>query len=445
MTDSRHMAHTSAAQQAQRVQAARALLSGRRQAAVISAMSPQQPDELLAAIITVARHTGVRLRILFADLSGSLAFLDGAARGEVAAGRLELISLAGAVPADLSPHISFYPNTLWDIDRHLTSGRVRVDALVARVHRTEDPLVVSLGPMIGYTPAALDAAEAVCLEITPPFRGPQSLSVPLSRAAYSYADDAYQARDARPAKPTTTQQEVIAAHVAALVPDEATVQFGLGAVPEAVTAALAGKRDLGLHSGILPASLASAISSGTFTGAAKLAHRGRHVATGLMSQTGAAGTPWPEAVLLLPLSQTHAQQTLEAIPRLWAINSAFEIDLNGQANAEYIDGVRVAGAGGQADFFRGAHGSVQGGSVLALPARTTKGRPRIVSQLGWPGLSATPPAEVNYVVTEYGTATLAGLTARERALALVTVAHPDDRAPLARAVRARDREERITR
>jgi 4-hydroxybutyrate CoA-transferase len=433
MTDSQHMTHTIAAQ---RIQAACALLSGRRQAAVISAMSPQQPDELLATIITMARHTGVRLRILFADLSGSLTFLDETARGEVAAGRLELISLAGAVPRDLSSHISFYPNTLWDIDRHLSSGHVRVDALVARVHRTDDPLWVSLGPMIGYTLAALDAAGAVCLEIAPPFSGPQSLSVPLSQAAYSYPDEAYQATDVRPAKPATTQQEAIAAHVAALVPDEATVQFGLGAVPGAVIAALAGKRDLGLHSGILPASLASAISSGTFTGAAKLAHRGQHVATGLMSQTGAAGTPWPDSVLLLPLSQTHAQQTLEAIPRLWAINSAFEIDLNGQVNAEYVDGVRVAGAGGQADFFRGAHGSVQGGSVLALPARTTKGRPRIVSRLGRPGLSATPPAEIDYVVTEYGTATLVGLTARERALALVTVAHPDDRAPLIRAVRA---------
>ena len=192
-----------------------------------------------------------------------------------------------------------------------------------------------------------------------------------------------------------------------------------------------GNRNLGLHSGILPARLAEAISAGTFTGAAKLAQRGRHVATGLMSQHGARGAPWPDSVLLLPLAQTHAPHILAAIPRLWAINSAFEIDLSGQVNAEYIDGVRVAGAGGQADFFRGAHGSAHGCSVLALPARTTRGNPRIVSQLGRPGLSATAPAEVDYVVTEYGAAALAGLTARERAQALIAVADPDDRAALA--------------
>jgi acyl-CoA hydrolase len=139
-------------------------------------------------------------------------------------------------------------------------------------------------------------------------------------------------------------------------------------------------------------------------------------------------------VLLLPLSQTHAPQILAAIPRFWAVNSAFEIDLTGQVNAEYVNGVRIAGAGGQADFFRGAHGGTQGRSVLALPARTTKGKPRIVPRLGPPGLSATPPAEVDYVVTEHGAAELQGRTARERALALIAVAHPDDRAALTQAL-----------
>jgi acyl-CoA hydrolase len=405
-------------------------------------MSPQQPDGLLAAIIEVARDTGVRLRILFADLAGSLAFLDAAARREVVAGRLELVSLAGAVPADLSPYVSFYPNTLWDIDRQLGARRVRVDVLVARVHRTEDPGSVSLGPMIGYTPTALEVADAVCLELAPALIGPRSLDIPLDRAAHHYADDAYQAAAARPAKPPTAQQQAIAGRVAALIPDEATLQLGLGVVPEAVVVALAGKRDLGLHSGIFPAALASAISAGTFSGAAKLADRGRHVATGLMSQNGADGAPWPESVLLLPVSQTHDPQILAAIPQLWAINSAFEIDLSGQVNAEYVNGVRVAGAGGQADFFRAAHGSAhgsahggaQGRAVLALPARTTRGQPRIVPRLGSPGLSATPPAEVDYVVTAHGAAELLGRTARERALALIAVAHPDDRAALTQAL-----------
>lgn len=418
-----------------RREAARALLTGRREVVVISAMTPQQPDELLAAIISEARRASVHLRILFADLTGVLAFLDERARADVAVGRIELVSLAGGVPRELSPFIDHYPNTLWDADRLIHEHGIHVDALVARVHATEDAAVVSLGPMVAYTPSAIAAVALSVLEIAPAFVGPETVHVELGESDLTYPDDGYPLATSVPSRPATQQQEAIATLVAALIPDGATIQLGLGAVPEGVIPALSGKRDLGLHSGILPASLAPALESGVFTGAAKSTHRERHVATGLMSPSGLGGRPWPSSVRLLPLSQTHAPEVLDAIDALWAINSAFEIDLYGRVNAEYVHGVRIGAAGGQADFFRGAHGSPRGASVLALPSRTTLGRARVIMEISQPVLTSTPPADVDFVVTENGVAPLVGLTTHERAEALISVAHPQDRVTLARALR----------
>jgi 4-hydroxybutyrate CoA-transferase len=418
-----------------RHEAARALIAGRREVVVISAMTPQQPDELLAAIISEARRASVRLRLLFADLTGALAFLDEGARADVAVGRIELVSLAGGVPRELSPFIAHYPNTLWDADRLIRQHGIHVDALVARVHATEDASVVSLGPMVAYTPSAMAAAALSVLEIAPAFIGPETVHVELGESDLTYPDDDYHLTTSTHSRPATEQQESIATLVAALIPDSATIQLGLGAVPEGVIPALSGKRDLGLHSGILPASLAPALESGAFTGAAKSTHRGRHVATGLMSPPGLGGRPWPSSVMLLPLSQTHAPDVLDAIDTLWAINSAFEIDLHGRVNAEYVQGFRIAAAGGQADFFRAAHASPHGASVLALPSRTSKGRPRVIAEIGHPVLTSTPPADVDFVVTEFGVAPLVGLTVHERAEALIGVAHPQDRVSLARALR----------
>ena len=430
-----HFGQSGATTATRRLEAAQELVSRHNHLVVVSAMSPQQPDHLLASIIRVARHEGVRLKILFADLTGSLAFLDHQARNDVLEGSLELVSLAGVVPRDLSPHISHFSTTLWDIDRQLSAGHIHVDAFVARVHRTEEATTVSLGPMVGYTTSALAVANLVCLEIAPAFTGPHTVSIILTESQMTYRDDEYLPPAVNPAKPWTDEQWAIAKNVSDIIPNEATIQLGLGAVPEAVASSLTGKHDLGLHSGILPISLAGAIAAGVFTGVAKDSHIGKHVATGVMSPIGREGETWPDSVLLLPLSETHSPSTLQSIKRLWSINSAFEIDLFGRVNAEYVNKVRVAAGGGQADFFHGAHISPEGGSVLALPSRTTQGLPRLVPCLGDPCVSTTPPSDIDFVVTEHGVAALSGLTALECRDALISIAHPADRSALAEAAR----------
>jgi acyl-CoA hydrolase len=213
---------------------------------------------------------------------------------------------------------------------------------------------------------------------------------------------------------------------AGLLPEDATLQLGLGAVPEAVVPYLAGKGSLGLHSGILPGSLAPLIASGTIKGASKSHGQGLHLATGVLS--------WPPGpggddgrLRLEPISVTHSPDILRLQHRLWAINSAFEIDLLGQVNAEYADGIRIASGGGQGDFFRAAHQCEGGAAVLVIPARTKDGRSRIVAELGSSLRVTSAASDVDYVVTEFGVAHLTAATATQRARRLTSIAHPQDR------------------
>ena len=202
-------------------------------------------------------------------------------------------------------------------------------------------------------------------------------------------------------------------------------------VPEAVIPALGSHRGLRVQSGILPASLAGALGGRAFSPSS-----GReglpHVATGVMPLPPRAPS-WPAEVRLRPVSQTHAPDELARIDGLWAVNSAFEVDLNGQVNAEYLDGVRVACGGGQSDFFRAAHRSYGGASVVAIPSRSRTGRPRIRAILAAPHVVTSVGMDIDYVVTEYGAVRLTGLTAAERAVGLIGVAHPDDRPELSAA------------
>jgi 4-hydroxybutyrate CoA-transferase len=404
------------------------LLAGLTEAVVLAGMWPQQPDALLAGLIDRARRDDVTLTVLFADLEGSLAFLDERAERDLVEGRLRLVSVAGTLPRRLSRFVDYVPQSLWDVDRLIGSGILRVDVVVARVV-AEGPTAstAALGDMVGYTPAALGTDARVGLEVVVGAAPGNGVTVPLARA------DVVMPGQPRPerARPTaSTEQAAIGRAVAALVPDGATLQLGLGAVPEATVPYLAGKSDLGLHSGILTPAVGELIVDGTMTGRRKTRDPGLHVATGILDR----GSTRYEGLSLRPVSETHAPGVLLATERLWAINSAFEIDLAGQANAEFVGGVRVASGGGQADFVRGAHASLDGAAVLALPARSRRGQARVVAELSAPHVPTSPGSEIDIVVTEHGTADLRGRTAGERATALIAVAHPEDREALRRAL-----------
>lgn len=402
---------------------------------MLSALSPGQPDGLLTALAAEARARDIRLTLLAGDLSGGWGFLTEGDEPRWRDGRLRLVALAGSVPRRLSAAVGFYPHSLYEIDRYIANGRIAADIFVARVSQASATSGYTLGPMVGYSPASLGRIGCVGFEVgeDEPSVGPQAV---IERERPTVVCPA-----SGPGRPPAGSGETgrAAGHPAAhdrigrlaadLVPEDATLQLGLGAAPEAVVPYLAGKRSLGLHSGILPGSLWPLIASGAITGAKKSHGQGLHLATGVLS--------WPPGkgdgrLQLEPVSVTHAPDILRQQHRLWAINSAFEVDLLGQVNAEYAGGVRVASGGGQGDFFRAAHQCDGGAAVLVMPARTKDGRSRVVADLGSSRRVTTAAADVDYVVTDFGVAHLTAATAAQRAERLTAIAHPEDREELRR-------------
>lgn len=226
----------------------------------------------------------------------------------------------------------------------------------------------------------------------------------------------------------------MAARVASLIPDRATVQFGVGGLPVAVCAALGGHKDLGLHSGVIPDCAVDLIEAGVVTNACKGLDAGVTVTGGLFG-TGRlnAFADGNDAIQLRRATYTHSARTLANLEMLHTINSAIEIDLTGQVNSEVAGGRYVGAVGGQIDYVRGGRLSPGGRSIIAMASTTADGRhSKIVTGLGDRPVT-TPRSDVDLVVTEHGVADLWGLDLRERAKALIGIAHPDFRESLERA------------
>jgi 4-hydroxybutyrate CoA-transferase len=415
--------------------AAAALLRGREQATVLSAMWPGQPDRLLAAILAESRARDIGLTLLIADVSARWSFLDDRSEQRLSDGSLRLVTLAGGVPRRLSSAVEYYPDSLYEVDRYIASGQIAADIFVARVSQRTVASGFTLGTMVGYSPAALARIGPAGFEVGHR-ESPVGKQAVIERERPMVTCPAGQPAGAgHPGRPAATSaaHDKIGRLAAGLLPDDATLQLGLGAVPEAVVPHLAGKRSLGLHSGIFPASLQPLVASGAITGARKSYGQGLHLATGVLSWGPRTGPRDDDGRLrLVPVSVTHSPEVLGQQHRLWAVNSAFEVDLLGQVNAEYAGQVRIASGGGQADFFRAAHRSDGGGAVLVLPARTKDGHSRIVADLGCSQRVTSVGADIDYVVTEFGVARLTAATASERARRLIAIAHPEDRETLAR-------------
>lgn len=232
--------------------------------------------------------------------------------------------------------------------------------------------------------------------------------------------------------------ERIADHIAALIPDGAILQVGLGALPAAILSRLGGHRHLGVHSGLFTEGMAELIRAGVIDNSTRTDFPGRSV-TGLI-----AGGPsaWglcheTELICLVPSSYSHAQAVMASLPSLVAVNAGLECDLSGQVNSEIAAGRYVGAIGGGTDFARGAATSPGGLPILALPShrRLKDGRlaSSIVTQLGGP--VSLSRADAGLIVTEQGVADLRGQSLSSRAERLISVSHPDLREGLAREAR----------
>lgn len=221
----------------------------------------------------------------------------------------------------------------------------------------------------------------------------------------------------------------IGEHVALLVRDGDCLQIGIGAIPEAVLAALKDHKNLGCHSGMISGGVAELFQSGVLTGKSKTVDREK-VVTGFVlgDQSTEQWAAECRQVALRPVCYTHDARVLGAIDNLVAINSALEVDLAGQVNAEMIGGRQLSGVGGAVDFARGAGLSNHGRSIVALPSTARNGQvSRIVGVLGWGNSATLLRTDIDYVVTEHGVAALAGVDTERRGQRLVKIAAPEFR------------------
>jgi acyl-CoA hydrolase len=326
------------------------------------------------------------------------------------------------------------PVFLSDIPSLFTSGSIRLDAALLQVSPPDRHGYCTLGTSVDAALAASQTAPLVIAEVNDRMpRTHGNTLVPTSRI------DAWM-RSARPlhthaSRAPTPTEDAIGAHVAALVEDGATLQTGIGAIPDAALARLRDRQDLGVHTEMFSDGLVDLVKSGAVTNRLKHVHRGRIVTSFVNGSPRVYDfvddNPFVE---FHPCDRTNDSAIIRANDKMTAINSALEIDLSGQVVADSI-GFRIySGIGGQMDFMRGAALSRGGKPIIAMPSTAAGGQvSRIVSSLKAGAGVVTTRGHVHWVVTEYGSVNLFGLSLRRRAEALIALAHPDARGDLRRA------------
>ena len=331
--------------------------------------------------------------------------------------------LAEAGVLDILPsHYSHLPGLI-------RAGVLPADVVLLQVSPPDAQGRYSLGLAQEYLPAAIERARVVIGEVNPAIPWTHG-GVHLQAGDFALLIDAEHPPLEQSRSAPGPVEQVIAAHVAALIDDGATLQLGIGNLPEAVLAALHGHRDLGLHSGAVGDGIAALAEAGVLTNAKKSVDIGVGIGGILMgSEKVRRWAHRNPALQLRGTDYTHDPEVLAASHKLAAINAAIEVDLTGQINAEVAAGVYVGAVGGAVDFLRGAARSRGGLPIVALPA-TAKGKTRIVAQLSGP--VSTPRSDAGLIVTEHGVADLRGQTLSRRVRRLIDIAAPEHREDLER-------------
>ena len=321
----------------------------------------------------------------------------------------------------------YIPTFLSDVPRLFDSGMLPLDAVFVNATPPDAHGFCSLGTSVEAMHAAIRAARTVIVQFNAAM--PRTLGdsfIHVSQIDYGVDCDV---------PPYEHQIGVIGdnerrigEYVAELVPDGATLQLGIGAIPAATAMALTGKHDLGVHTEMFTDSIVDLVEAGVITGARKERNRGKIVTAFMMGTRRlydfVDDNPMVE---MRPVDFTNDTHVIRSFSRMVAINSAIEVDLTGQVVADSIGHRMYSGVGGQMDFIRGAGLAAEGRAIIALPSQAGGGASRIVSSLREGAGVVTTRAHVRTVVTEWGVAELFGRSLRERAVSLISIAHPDAR------------------
>jgi len=291
----------------------------------------------------------------------------------------------------------------------------------------------SLGVSVDATVAAVQTAKYVIAQVNPNM--PRTHGDGLIHV--NQINALVEVDDALPEQfvPEPDEAELrIGQFCAELIDDGATLQMGIGAIPNAVLKSLTGHKNLGIHTEMFSDGVIELVEKGVITGKKKKVHPGK-IVSGFVMGTRKTYDYIDDnpAVAMLDIAYINDTAVIRRNPKVTAINSAVEVDLTGQICADSIGTYQYSGVGGQMDFIRGASLSPGGKPIIALPSVTRKGISRIVPHLKQGAGVVTTRAHVHYVVTEYGIANLYGKNMGQRAEELVNIAHPDHREALEKA------------
>jgi acetyl-CoA hydrolase len=332
----------------------------------------------------------------------------------------------------------FTPVLLSEFPLLFKNKHLPVDVALVHLSPPDEHGFLSFGIENGLTKSAAESARIIIAEVNQQM--PRTLGdsfIHLSRINYIVPVNYQLAEMSMGGEGADAITEKIAGFIAELIPDGATMQMGIGAIPDAVLKYLYNKKDLGVHSELFSDGVIDLVDAGILTNARKSLHTGKIVAGFIIGSRRLYN--WVDdnpMIELHPTEYINDPFVIAQNDRMVAINSAIEVDLTGQVCADSIGPKLYSGVGGQLDFIYGASRSKGGVPIIALPSTTTtrdgKVISRIVTMLKHGAGVVTSRNHVRYIVTEYGVADLYGRSIRKRAEALIGIAHPDFRESMKR-------------
>jgi acyl-CoA hydrolase len=333
----------------------------------------------------------------------------------------------------------YIPIHLHEIPKLFTSGLMPVDAAIIHTAPPDEHGFMSLGVECLMTLAAVNSAKVILAQVNDQM--PRTLGdcfVHISKV--SRLVEVSQPLPELAKSGFSEVEKRIGQYVAGLVEDGCTLQLGIGGIPDAVLASLGGNQDLGIHTEMVSDGVMDAVEAGIITGARKTIHPGKVVCTFALGSRRLYeyldNNPLFE---FHPCSYTNDPFIVARNENIVAVNSAIEVDLTGQVCSDSMGTQIYSGFGGQLDFIRGAAHAKGGKPIIAMPSTAKGGKLSRIVPILKPGAGVvTTRADVHYVVTEYGIAYLHGKNLRERAEALIQVAHPDFREGLFKAAQERN-------
>ncbi|OYQ33143.1 4-hydroxybutyrate CoA-transferase [Flavobacterium cyanobacteriorum] len=328
---------------------------------------------------------------------------------------------------------SYTPVFLSELPHLFRKNVLPLDAALIHVSPPDSHGYCSLGVSIEATLAAVQNAKTVIAQVNPNM--PRTFGDGLIHiSGIDYLVETRQPLYGHEPEPVNEQEEKIGAHIASLIDDESTLQMGIGSIPNAALAKLGNHKDLGLHTEMFSDGVIDLIEKGVINCRYKGVVKGRALATFLIGSKRlydfVNDNPFIE---MRESSFVNDTAIIRRNPKMVAINSAIEVDVTGQVCADSIGSRMYSGVGGQMDFIRGAALSEGGKAIIALPATTKKGENKIVPFLKQGAGVVTTRSHVQYIVTEFGIADLYGKTLKQRARAMLEIAHPEHREAIDRA------------